>query len=729
MPGTGKKVVIHPESGKCCFPKKETGSELIASLKLKKDSKISKSKKLKSKSMCHAKTISSTLLKRTVAESPSKGTKDDSGKSKLVSKKSRHKELEKKSSEKLGSSKHKGKETKKPVISKGNGDVANEYVETKQLKKRRKKKRQKEKVELDEASRLQRRTRYLLIKMKLEQNLIDAYSGEGWKGQSREKIKPERELQRAKKEILKCKLGIRDAIRQLDSLSSVGCIEGSVIAADGSVHHEHIICAKCKLREAFPDNDIVLCDGTCNCAFHQKCLDPPLDTESRDQGWFCRFCECKMEIIEAMNAHIGTSFSVSSNWQDIFKEEAAFPDGGSALLNQEKDWPSDDSEDDDYNPERESSCSITGAETDDDASSSTSLSWSSDDGALAETQRWEIEGNGYKNFSVDSSLGSDETSDGEVICGRRQRSTVDYKKLYDEMFGKDAAVYEQVSEDEDWGPAKRRRREKESDAVNTLMTLYGSEEKCSNVKTSEEKKKFPSDTRIRRPFFRIPANAVEKLRQVFAENELPSRVVKENLSKDLGLEPEKVNKWFKNARYIALKARKVERAKQIHNSPRISKESRLETEKKTTAEVVALKDDALKETLTRTPKSPKKIHGQKDSKSLSDSLKTNQHQRASVGSPVNNSNQASIELSDDMSLKKLLKAKPKKGKKANFVAQDRSQAAEAEMERLCRAKGRLENLKQKLSKLQSENARKYNENQLNDESVIYVPVAELREKV
>lgn len=77
------------------------------------------------------------------------------------------------------------------------------------------------------------------------------------------------------------------------------------------------------------------------------------------------------------------------------------------------------------------------------------------------------------------------------------------------MFGKDAAVYEQVSEDEDWGPAKRRRREKESDAVNTLMTLYGSEEKCSNVKTSEEKKKFPSDTRIRRPFFRIPANAVE----------------------------------------------------------------------------------------------------------------------------------------------------------------------------------------------------------------------------
>lgn len=79
------------------------------------------------------------------------------------------------------------------------------------------------------------------------------------------------------------------------------------------------------------------------------------------------------------------------------------------------------------------------------------------------------------------------------------------------MFGKDAAACEQVSDDEDWGPSKRRRREKESDAVNTLMTLHESHNRSPGNEHNNLKREDSSGIQIRRPCFRIPHDAVEVL--------------------------------------------------------------------------------------------------------------------------------------------------------------------------------------------------------------------------
>jgi hypothetical protein len=62
----------------------------------------------------------------------------------------------------------------------------------------------------------------------------------------------------------------------------------------------------------------------------------------------------------------------------------------------------------------------------------------------------------------------------------------------------------------------------------------------------------------------------QKLRQVFAETELPSKAVRDRLAKELSLDPEKVNKWFKNTRYMALRNRKTESVKQPGDSKTVS---------------------------------------------------------------------------------------------------------------------------------------------------------------
>lgn len=217
----------------------------------------------------------------------------------------------------------------------------------------RKKKNGKKKVKKsgqDELSKMRKHFKYVLNRMNYEQSLIDAYSGEGWKGQSAEKIRPEKELERAKSEILRCKLKIRQIFQHLDSLLAEGRLQESLFDSDG-IDSENIFCCKCGSKEVSTDNDIILCDGICERGFHQNCLNPPLlseDIPTGDEGWLCPQCDCKVDCIDLLSEFRGTELSIEDSWERIFPEAAVLANGNGQY--DDLNLPSDDSEDDDYDP-------------------------------------------------------------------------------------------------------------------------------------------------------------------------------------------------------------------------------------------------------------------------------------------------------------------------------------------------------------------------------------------
>lgn len=92
--------------------------------------------------------------------------------------------------------------------------------------------------------------------------------------------------------------------------------------------------------------------------------------------------------------------------------------------------------------------------------------------------------------------------------------------------------------------------------------------------------------------------------------------------------------------------------------------------------------------------------------------------------------QVNFEFDDNMSLKqiKLLKGKPKDRKRVDFAANEGLREREAQVQELCKVKSRLDSLRKRILTFRSSESKASDENDFCGSCVVYVPVAELKER-
>ncbi|AQK87896.1 Putative homeodomain-like transcription factor superfamily protein [Zea mays] len=384
--------------------------------------------------------------------------------------------------------------------------------------KRRKRSRASNKNSTDEFSQIRKRVRYILNRMNYEQSLIEAYASEGWKNQSLDKTRPEKELERAKSEILRCKLRIREVFQNIDSLLSKGKIDESLFDSEGEISCEDIFCATCGSKNATLGNDIILCDGACDRGFHQNCLNPPLRTEDipmGDEGWLCPACDCKLDCIDLINELQGSDISIEDPWEKV----------------DDLGLPSEDSEDDDYDP--------AGPDSDKDVekkSNSDESDFTSDSDDFCK--------------EIKKSGGHDEVSspplpDVKEAYGEASSDSSDEE----EWSGKNTPI-KSNEEGEVGSPAGKGSRVAHHNELTTqntkesLHSLHGSVDEKHGDLTSNG-----SNIKDRKGHFGPVIS--QKLHEHFKTQPYPSRSLKESLAEELGLTFHQVNRWFENRRHFA----------------------------------------------------------------------------------------------------------------------------------------------------------------------------------
>ena len=157
---------------------------------------------------------------------------------------------------------------------------------------------------------------------------MDAYADDGWRGRGRARPKPQGELARAREKIFSAKLKIREMFETFEfdprerEITTVEDELGETDAAD-------IFCSACGMADDRSDDDILLCDGFCDRAYHQSCVVPVVKTEDippEDEGWLCPRCDARVDVIYVLNDEYEHDLDQKCVAADVFAREAEIND-------------------------------------------------------------------------------------------------------------------------------------------------------------------------------------------------------------------------------------------------------------------------------------------------------------------------------------------------------------------------------------------------------------------
>ena len=412
-------------------------------------------------------------------------------------------------------------------------------------------------------------------------NRADAFSRSHRR--SREKLRPTAEIAKARAKVFHAKLRVRELFKDLEypepHANAKKIARKPAIDADGEatavdaydsdsgIDAEDIFCAACGAGDADDDDDILLCDGFCEGAYHMSCLDPPVTAAElaatapgEDDDWMCRACDARVDAFYALNAVAETHVdAATATWRDVFPAEAAlnveqrgpgqandpaknanaFGDSfGNAAL--DADWASDESDDEDFGGDLDA-LSDDGADDEDEPLSGSARGSGDDSG-------------GDSGDEATSSGRPSKSASPEVLLGKRRRAPVDYRKLNDEMFGTGEA-FEGEAEDEKtggWGPASPKKKVARlgMNTANAKSATRSPKRVSKQARVAPNPKKNAKSPRRKTPSSarRFPDATREALERAFASDARPGAVRVSRLESDLGLNQHQIKVWFQNRR-------------------------------------------------------------------------------------------------------------------------------------------------------------------------------------